>query len=101
MASRSGALSVKNRSEVWPEAAFRGFEDWRLKMTAAKVRVYEFISACQHLLGVNMAYRSVLRQLNLLREAHQEHLGPLGHPFLVQLRLGSRSLDIVGRLQAL
>jgi hypothetical protein len=25
---------------VWPEGVFRGFEDWRLKMTAANVRVY-------------------------------------------------------------
>jgi hypothetical protein len=39
IASRSGALRVRKRSTVPPEAAFRGFEDWRLKMTAANVRV--------------------------------------------------------------
>jgi len=45
MASRSAGLSVRNRSAVWPEAALRGFDDCRLKMTAAKVRVYN--AACE------------------------------------------------------
>jgi hypothetical protein len=40
IASRSASLRVRKRSAVWPEADFRGFEDWRLKMTAANVRVY-------------------------------------------------------------
>jgi hypothetical protein len=44
MASRSASLSVRKRSAVWPEADFRGFDDWRLKMTAANVRVYSRVS---------------------------------------------------------
>jgi hypothetical protein len=39
IASRSGSPRVRKRSCVWPLAALRGFEDWRLKMTAANVRV--------------------------------------------------------------
>jgi hypothetical protein len=40
IASRSAGLRVRKRSAVWPEDAFRGLEDCRLKMTAANVRVY-------------------------------------------------------------
>ena len=39
MASRSAGWRVRNRSAVWPEGVLRGLDDWRLKMTAAKVRV--------------------------------------------------------------
>ena len=39
IASRSAGLRVKKRSAVWLEGVFRGLEDWRLKMTAANVRV--------------------------------------------------------------
>jgi hypothetical protein len=42
-----------------------------------------------------------LCEFNLLGEAHQEHIGPLGDPFLVQLLLGRRALHIVRRLEAL
>jgi hypothetical protein len=42
-----------------------------------------------------------LCQLNLLRQAHEQDLWPLGDPFLVQLVLCGGALDIVGRLEAL
>ena len=46
------------------------------------------------------AYRRVLGQLDLLRQSHEQHVGPLRHPLFVERRLGGRTLDIVGRLQA-
>ena len=104
MASRSAGLRVRKRSAVWPEGAFRGFDDCRRKMTAANVRVYKsVVSPCSAPCPRRWrgTYRRVLRQLNLLREAHQEHFGPLRNPFVVQLLLGGGSLHVVGRLEAL
>ena len=46
------------------------------------------------------AYRRVLGQLYLLREAHEQDLWALRH-FVVELLLGAGALDIVGRLEAL
>lgn len=45
-------------------------------------------------------YGRVWGKVDLLRQAHQEHVGPLGEPLVVQLLLGSRALHIVRRLQA-
>jgi hypothetical protein len=46
------------------------------------------------------AYRRVLGQLYLLREAHEQDIWALRH-FLVELLLGVGALHIVGRLEAL
>jgi hypothetical protein len=46
------------------------------------------------------AYRRVLGQLYLLRQAHEQDIWALGD-FLVQLLLGGGALHIVGRLEAL
>ena len=46
------------------------------------------------------AHGRVRGEVNLLRKAHQQHIWPLGEPFIVQLLLGSRPLHIVWRLEA-
>lgn len=52
-------------------------------------------------MGQTASYRSVLCQLDLLGKPHQEDFGPLGNPFVVELLLCCRALDVVGRLEAL
>jgi hypothetical protein len=59
------------------------------------------VSLCTGPYCILCAHRSVLCQLDLLRKAHQEHVRPLGNPFLVQLLFSARSLHIVRRLEAL
>lgn len=45
------------------------------------------------------AHSRVRRKVNLLREAHQEHIWPLGEPFIVQLLLRRGPLHVVRRLE--
>lgn len=72
-------------------------------MTAANVRVCKLVSGRVEAAGrVRVrTYGCFLGQLNLLREAHEEDLWPLGNPLLVQLLLCGCARDIVGRLEAL
>lgn len=45
------------------------------------------------------SYGRVWGEVDLLRQAHEQHVGPLGEPFVAQLLLGGGALDVVGRLQ--
>lgn len=103
IASRSGAWRVRKRSTVCPEAFLRGLEDWRLKITAAKVRVCKLVSTHTGAASPfhDMTYRRLLGQLDLLGQAHQQDLWSLGNPLVVELLLGGCARDIVGRLEAL
>lgn len=103
IASRSACCRVRNRSAVLPFSNLRGFEDWRRKMTAANDRVCERLR--QNVRRVrnsgSCTDRGILCQLYLLREAHQEHIGPLANPFPIELLLRGGALYVVWRLQAL
>lgn len=82
MASRSGGASVRKASAVWPLAPLRGLEDWRRKRTAAKVRVWragQLSSTSRSALSTLYwgAHARVRGKVNLLGQAHQEHLWPL------------------------
>lgn len=65
MASRSGAFRVKNRSAVCPDWVLRGLEDWRLKITAANVRVYKLVSIQDGAAVSSVTYSCLLCQLDL------------------------------------
>lgn len=100
MASRSGWLSVRKASAVCPLALLDGFEDCRLKRTAANVRVWQNSQLGEWETQGQQAHGRVRGEVNLLRKAHQQHIWPLGEPFVVQLLLGSRPLHIVRGLEA-
>lgn len=61
--------------------------------TAVSVELNRAVARCR-------THRGVRGEVNLLRQAHEEHVGPLGEPFLVQLLFGGGPLDIVGGLEA-
>lgn len=100
MALRCGSGSVRNSSLVWSVAgSFRFLTEMRLNNTEANERVCEQSQPGLQSCATKKTYSSVLCQLYLLGQAHEQNLGLGIDPVVVERLLGLGACDIVGRLQ--